>query len=148
MKLFLTVVLASMLMMKTAEGADGDVGAACKAADPKCTDANAECNSDPICACKSGYTASTATPPECKVNAGGACTENAACFDGTCSDSRKKCGKAIDADCTANVNCASGNCMLTETDSGSTQKCADAGAAGVVTSVLLMVATLMTSRIL
>eukprot|EP00745_Piridium_sociabile_P013318 TRINITY_DN197_c0_g1_i22.p1 TRINITY_DN197_c0_g1~~TRINITY_DN197_c0_g1_i22.p1 ORF type:complete len:121 (+),score=24.68 TRINITY_DN197_c0_g1_i22:152-514(+) len=120
MKLFLTVVLASVLMIKTAKGeAKATIGDTCVYADDTCP-VNAACTgatgAQTCTACMEHYTKPTATDKDCKTANGQACTVAAA------------------ADC-ASLNCKD-------------LKCADAGAAGVVTSVLLMVATLMTSRIL
>eukprot|EP00745_Piridium_sociabile_P013320 TRINITY_DN197_c0_g1_i4.p1 TRINITY_DN197_c0_g1~~TRINITY_DN197_c0_g1_i4.p1 ORF type:complete len:145 (+),score=28.14 TRINITY_DN197_c0_g1_i4:152-586(+) len=144
MKLFLTVVLASVLMIKTAKGeAKATIGDTCVYADDTCP-VNAACTgatgAQTCTACMEHYTKPTATDKDCKTANGQACTVVGNCDSGVCDSVLKKCGKGKDVECSLGTECASLNC--------DDKKCADAGAAGVVTSVLLMVATLMTSRIL
>eukprot|EP00745_Piridium_sociabile_P013308 TRINITY_DN197_c0_g1_i1.p1 TRINITY_DN197_c0_g1~~TRINITY_DN197_c0_g1_i1.p1 ORF type:complete len:172 (+),score=35.58 TRINITY_DN197_c0_g1_i1:172-687(+) len=171
MKLFLTVVLASVLMLKTAEGADVALAGTCVTGTDTCTTTNTECTGTTgaeTCTCVANYVVPTPADGTCKLANGQACTAATAavCATAICDTVSLKCGKANGEACTMGTDCATAFCdtagskkcglakdavCVLGTDCASLDckelKCA-AGAAGVVASVLLMVVTLMTSRIL
>eukprot|EP00745_Piridium_sociabile_P013312 TRINITY_DN197_c0_g1_i15.p1 TRINITY_DN197_c0_g1~~TRINITY_DN197_c0_g1_i15.p1 ORF type:complete len:171 (+),score=33.85 TRINITY_DN197_c0_g1_i15:172-684(+) len=170
MKLFLTVVLASLLMMKAAEVDAVAVGGDCNT-DACTADTGTECtgvDGSKTCTCLTNYEQPTPADGTCKLANGQACTAATAavCATAICDTVSLKCGKANGEACTMGTDCATAFCdtagskkcglakdavCVLGTDCASLDckelKCA-AGAAGVVASVLLMVVTLMTSRIL
>ena len=102
----LTKLILFILSISYALTADGDLDAACAASD-SCTDSNAECTSDKVCKCKSGYykkdTACAANvAPKADCTATDTCVDNAECKDSKCQC--KSGYTAKDGKCESNEN--------------------------------------------